>query len=67
METQKLLIGLMALLVLMAGVQAYQLTAVSRVISEGGIVSASSSSAGASSQSSSQSVLGSIPTQVGGC
>lgn len=66
METQTILLVMMALLVAMAGVQAYQLTAVSKVISTGGIVTAASSSAPATT-SSALDILASAPTQVGGC
>ncbi len=65
MKTQTLLVVMIGLLVLMAGVQAVQLTTVVNAIDEGGISSpAGVQTSGGAAKSS---ALSQLPTQVGGC
>lgn len=58
MDTNVLLIVLIGVLVLMAGIQAFQLNTLSQIVSSGSI---------STSGSTQQSALSQLPSQVGGC
>ncbi|HLD57924.1 MAG TPA: hypothetical protein VJA47_06450 [archaeon] len=64
MRVETLLVALIALLVVLSGVQAFQIATVSSAVAKG--VPASSSSVSSPGLASS-SVLSQLPTQVGGC
>lgn len=65
MKTQTLLVAMIGLLVLMAGVQAVQMTTIVNTIEDGGISSpAAVQTSGGAAKSS---ALSHLPTQVGGC
>ena len=68
MKTETLLVALIALLVVFAGVQAFQIATISQAVAKGVSVSGNSvqgvSGAGSVQKSS---ALAQLPTQVGGC
>lgn len=64
MKTETMLVALIALLVVLAGVQAYQITAVAQAIASGAVVAGGSVVQASAPKAS---VLSQLPTQVGGC
>ncbi len=64
MRVETLLVALIGLLVILSGVQAFQIATVSQAVANG--VPASSSSVSSPTLAKS-SVLSQLPTQVGGC
>lgn len=64
MKTQTVLVFLIAVLVLMAGVQAVQMATFSEAIASGALTA---KTAGASGGVATSSVLSQLPAQVGGC
>lgn len=74
MEMQKIMAGVLLILVLVSAVQMYQLSKLSATVKSGGVVGTASaaSSGGSSAPSSSASAalpgnLQNLPSQVGGC
>lgn len=66
MKTENLLIALIAVLVIIAGVQALQIASVSNMVTKGVSVGEGSGSVAAGGVQKS-SALAQLPTQVGGC
>ena len=64
MRVETLLVALIALLVVLSGVQAFQIATVSQAVAKGGFSSSSSVSSPGLVKSS---VLSQLPTRVGGC